>query len=316
MQCSYPHECIQGDPITGPAYWTHQGATPQTFGVPLYRQYLTADELLLSPPPKPRSLMLGQDSGQRSTLTLNHGHYYIDTSNNCQNQGGCIASDPASAHGVSVFQGGQTYYVYFIYGKPSTQLTFDIYLGPNDETGKWTVAPVRGTFDTDTYVFKPVTGATPWLQPPGYSKDTNLLTVTVDLSKSSIATEFANEFNAACQPESYCGIKVGKDGTKTCGCTIALGSTCKDDTAAAGVRKIPDCPAGGCYGFSFTMPSNWSPPAEPVDPPKAVGFSKILILTRGMCSFRKWTLVNSARIPSVSTPPTNATITIKSGAPF
>ena len=102
--------------------------------------------------------MLGQDSGQRSTLTLNHGHYYVDTSNNCDAQGMCLASNPASSHGVSVFQGGQTYYVYFIYGKASTQLTFDIYLGPNDETGKWKVVPVRGIFDTDTYVFKTVVG--------------------------------------------------------------------------------------------------------------------------------------------------------------
>ena len=286
LQCSYPHECIQGDPLTGPAYWTHQGATPQTFGVPLYRQYLTAAELMESPPPKPRALMLGQDSGQRSTLTLNHGHYYIDTSNNCSSQGGCIVSNPASENGVSVFQGGQTYYVYFIYGKPSTQLTFDIYLGPNDETGKWKVAGVRGTFDTDTYVFNPVKGATPWLPTPVYDKDTNLLTVTVDLSKSSIATEFANEFSDACQPKSYCGVKVGKDGTRTCGCTIALGSSCKDDTVCSWGPKDPDCPNAGCYGFAFTMPSDWVAPPNPVDPPAAGKFSDDTYFDKGNVQFK------------------------------
>ncbi len=270
-QCSYPYECIQGDPVTGPAYWTHQGATPQTFGVPLYREYLTNDELMESPLPKPRALMLGQDSGQRSTLTLNHGHYYIDTSNNCDAQGMCLPSNPASEHGVSVFQEGQTYYVYFIYGKASTQLTFDIYLGPNDETGKWKVVPVRGTFDTDNYMFNPIPGGEPWIAPE-YHKDKNVLTVTVDLSKSSIADEFKAEFSDACQPTTYCGIKVKKDGTKTCGCTIALGSSCKDDEVCSWGPKDPDCPEQGCYGFAFTMPSDWSPPAQPVDPPAGTKF--------------------------------------------
>ena len=54
-QCSYPHECIQGDPVTGLAYWTHQAATPQTFGVRLYRQYLTDGEDAKTPKPKPSS---------------------------------------------------------------------------------------------------------------------------------------------------------------------------------------------------------------------------------------------------------------------
>jgi hypothetical protein len=270
-QCSYPYECIQGDPVTGPAYWTHQGATPQTFGVPLYRQYLTKDELLLSPPPKPRALMLGQDSGQRSTLTLNHGYYYIDTSNNCTAQGMCLPSNPASEHGVSVFQGGQTYYVYFIYGKASTQLTFDIYLGPNDETNKWKVVPVRGIFDTDTYMFNPIPGGEPWISPQ-YFKDKNVLTVTVDLSKSMIASELNGAFSDACQPTTYCGVKVAKDKTKTCGCTTAPGGTCKDDEVCSWGPKDLDCPEAGCYGFAFTMPSDWSPPAQPVAPPDGTKF--------------------------------------------
>ena len=285
MQCSYPYECIQGDPVTGPAYWTHQGATPQTFGVPLYREYLTNDELMKAPLPKPRVLMLGQDSGQRSTLTLNHGHYYVDTSNNCDAQGMCLASNPASAHGVSVFQGGQTYYVYFIYGKASTQLTFDIYLGPNDETGKWKVVPVRGIFDTDTYMFNPIPGGEPWIDPE-YHKDQNALTVTVDLSKSNIATEFTNEFSDACQPKTYCGVKVAKDGTKTCGCTIALGSSCKDDEVCSWGPKDPDCPEAGCYGFAFTMPSDWTAPPQPVDPPAAGKFSDDTYFASGNVQFQ------------------------------
>jgi hypothetical protein len=284
MQCSYPYECIQGDPITGPAYWTHQGATPQTFGVPLYRQYLTDAEAAETPQPKPRIFMLGQDSGQRSTLTLNHGHYYVDTSNNCEAQGMCLATNPASSHGVSVFQGGQTYYVYFIYGKASTELTFDIYMGPNDETGKWRVTPVRGIFDTDTYVFKNVVGGpVKWLGTE-YDKDTNLLTVTVDLSKSTIAAEFANQFSDACQPTTYCAVSTGTDGTKACGCKA--NTNCEDAEVCSWGPKDPDCPDAGCYGFSFTMPSDWTAPPKPVDPPAAGKFSDNTYFASGNVQFQ------------------------------
>ena len=262
-----PNECVQG----GLAYWTHQGATPQTFGVPLYREYLTNAEWAQTPRPKPFIKMMGQDSGQRSTLTVNHGHFYVDTSNNCTAQGGCLPSNPGSSHGVSVFQGGQTYYVYFIYGRDTTQLTFDIYLGPNDETGKWSVEPVRGIFDTDDYDFKPVTGGAPWLETPVYNKDTNLLSVSVDLSKSSITDELKADYKDFCAPSTYCAVKTDKNGNTSCGC--AAGTSCTDDTACSWGPKDPDCPEEGCYGFSFTMPADWSAPPNPATPPDPTQFS-------------------------------------------
>jgi hypothetical protein len=263
-----PNECLEG----GQAYWTHQGATPDTFGVPLYRQYLTKDELGQVDTVRPRILMLGQGNGQRSTLTINHGHYYIDTSYDCANQGGCIAP-PVGQHGNSVFLGGHSYYVYFVYGRQSTRMTFDIYLGPKDETGNWKVSGVRGIFDTDTFKFDNFELAdAPWIEPPSYNEDNHTLTVGVDLSKSSIAHEFDSELKDSCAPSTYCEVKTDVIGRKTCGCKA--GSGCKDDVVCSWGPKDPDCPETGCYGFVFTMPDDFVAPAQPVLPPAAEPFTK------------------------------------------
>jgi hypothetical protein len=264
-KCLYPNECQQG----GLSYWTHQGATPETFGVPLYRELLTDAEDLQTPRPKPFIQMMGQDSGQRSSLTLNHGHFYIDTSNNCKAQGGCFPQQ-RNARGVSVFQGGQTYYVYFVYGRASTQLTFDIYIGAIQEGDSWTVNAVRGIFNDDTYKFSTEDSRPAWLGEPSYDSSTGLLTETVDLSKSGIAKETTDEFDDNCQPATYCQAKT-VDSKKICGCKPE--TSCTDSTACSWGPKDPDCPLDGCYGFAFTMPQHWSPPANPVPAPTPGKFS-------------------------------------------
>ncbi len=286
QMCTYQSECNGGVP-SNLAYWTHACSNPECFGVPIYRQLLTDAEDNSVPKPKPFVKMMGQGQGQRSTLALNHGHYYIDTSNNCAAQNKCLPSYPypPDGHGVSVFLGGQTYYVYFVYGRAATQLTFDIYLGPNDETGKWQVAPVRGIFNDDNFMFNPPMGGAPWLGTPNYDKDKGLLTVTVDLSKSSIATELKNELSSSCQPTTYCAVTTGTDGTKSCGCQA--GTNCKDAEVCSWGPKDPDCPEEGCYGFSFTMPSDWTAPAQPVAPPAAGKFSDNAYFDKGNVQFQK-----------------------------
>jgi hypothetical protein len=213
--------------------------------------------------------MMGQDSGQRSSLTLNHGHFYIDTSNNCKAQGGCFPQQ-RNARGVSVFQGGQTYYVYFVYGRASTQLTFDIYIGAIQEGDSWTVNAVRGIFNDDTYKFSTEDSRPAWLGEPSYDSSTGLLTETVDLSKSGIAKETTDEFDDNCQPATYCQAKT-VDSKKICGCKPE--TSCTDSTACSWGPKDPDCPLDGCYGFAFTMPQHWSPPANPVPAPTPGKFS-------------------------------------------
>src|SRR5262249_40492818 len=65
-------------------YWGLDCTTQACRGVPLFREYLTTDEVTNNTRPQIR--MMGQATGQRSTLSLNHGHYYLDTSQSCTSQ--------------------------------------------------------------------------------------------------------------------------------------------------------------------------------------------------------------------------------------
>src|SRR5262249_8526359 len=61
------------------ADWTKACSNPACYGVPLYRLALTPDEFAENPKPRPVVRMQGQSVFQRSTLTVNNGQYFIDT---------------------------------------------------------------------------------------------------------------------------------------------------------------------------------------------------------------------------------------------
>jgi hypothetical protein len=282
-----PNECVQPD---GTIRWSQPCGNEFCFGVPLYRQLLTDTEWTENPKPEPFVKMMGQGTGQRSTLTLNHGHYYVDTTNNCAHQtpplwnGSCPLQDnyQTRKYNVSVFLPNTTYYLYFLYAKASTQLTYDIYVGTNASEAP-TVTGVRGIFPDANYVFNDVASA-PWLA-DSYNKDTGLLTVTVDLSKSAIAQEMSTNFPDFCQPQSYCAIKPSRiGGVPVCGCKS--GTDCKDDSVCSWGPKDIDCPEEGCYGFSFTMPSSFQVPFEPLPPPAATQFSSETYFATGNVQFK------------------------------
>jgi G8 domain len=111
-------EC-RADP-TAPTLWAHDCGNSACRGIPLYREYLTDSE---SPTSRPQIRMMGQDTSQRSTLSLNHGAYYIDTTQDCTAQGGCPKCTKFKPNGEcesyenrfrpTIFQADHTYYVYF-----------------------------------------------------------------------------------------------------------------------------------------------------------------------------------------------------------
>ena len=77
--CAWGDECSAG---SGPT---------ACYGVPLYRQFLTDDEYMAyekNPAMFERTAirMMGQGQGQRSTLTVNHGHSYINDQVTLQTQ--------------------------------------------------------------------------------------------------------------------------------------------------------------------------------------------------------------------------------------
>jgi hypothetical protein len=229
-------------------------------GVPLYREYLTTTEQTNNTRPQMR--MMGQGNGQRSTLSLNHGAYYIDTTQDCLSQAGCpmcveTEGNLCKTYGPissvpSVFRGGHTYYVYFIYASATTQQKYDIYVGPNTSLGE--LKPTAIQLDPNDY--KVYTPSDSTFIDADYTSP--ILTVKVDLTKQTDA--FTKSSPLFCRPQSYCSVENG-----VCGCKED--SDCQQDSDCAWGPRDIDCPVDPknvngqrCFGFSFTLPANFAPP--------------------------------------------------------
>ncbi len=270
------NECV----TNGLAYWSQDCGGPFCFGPMLYRQYLTAAENVMVPQPHPFIHMMGQGQGQRSTLTVNHGRYYLDTTPNCAAQGGCVGAYPNPSHSVSVFQASQTYHVFFLYGRSTTKQVYDVYLGKN-ATSDWKVTAERATLNDNNFKFCtskdadcPVADNPAWLTvDSSFLAAQGFVRVTLDLTKSRISEEFtsAEAFKSVCQPKTYCEVKV-LGATQTCGCKA--GTNCKDEEVCSWGTKDPDCPDNGCYAFSFVMPSNFVASNTPLPAPAPGLFTK------------------------------------------
>ena len=173
-----PQQCL--DPTDKRMKWGLNCGNSNCRGVPLYREYLTKAENNAGTRPAIRLMGLG--TGQRSTLALNYGAYYIDTTQNCESQAGamgcplcvkfdktdptkCAEFDGSNPYNPSIFLGGQTYYVYFVYATDRMKQTYDIYVGPNFNLGEVHVQsilvnPNNYTINTPTSSF-----ATPSINP-------------------------------------------------------------------------------------------------------------------------------------------------------
>ena len=235
-------DCAIGGSDCG-GLWGSSCGTPDCYGVPLYRQYLTDAEWSADPRPHPSIRMLGQGTGQRSTLTVNHGRYYVDT------QVTEAAQRTQGSTNLNVYQQGHTYYTYFIFAKPSTQLTFQLYVGKRLQANSILerVHPFRVQIETAKYQFIPAMG--PDFLNTSYDSTSGLLTVAVDLA--AYKSEFENDKEAFCQPRSYC-LPQNSAGIVHCGC--APGTDCKDDAVCSWAVKDIDCPLLGCFGFGVTLP--------------------------------------------------------------
>ena len=271
-------------------FWSQGCTTPACYGAPLYRQYLTGtgtnsndatreakrwfDNCKLdrtTPQCRwPFVRMGGQADYQRSTLTANHGVYYLDTSIslNTQKTENFTTASPRS---FSVFQGGQTYYMYFLYVKPATRLTFQIYVGPgfNLDTG---LAAVRSALEV--MPMSAITPFSPW--PAAWEKHYNdavacagfgdlncgILQVTVDFKDIGDITPLPK--NGLCKPDTFCTAS-----GDSCGCALKADDPlliadpsflghCQQVCSSWAV-KVLDFPPGGVYGFSFTLPARFVP---------------------------------------------------------
>jgi hypothetical protein len=272
-----PNQCV----VDGKAYWGDDCGSAACFGPQLYRQYLTSAEWNQQVTKRSPSIhMMGQGNGQRSTLSINHGHYYLDTTPNCKFQTGGADCPPAGGKtpSVSVFLPGHSYHMYLVYGRQDTTQTYDIYIGKTP-TSDWSVTPERSIFNDNNFQFRDA-GASNWLTiDDTHIADLGVVRVTVDLTKSSLAADFTKEFSQFCKPTTYCEVK----GPGECGC--AKGTNCKDDAVCSWGPADPDCPETGCYGFAIKMPGNFQTLDKPLFPPPPQLFTSDPYFANGKVTF-------------------------------
>ncbi len=240
-------------------------------GVPLYREFLTDGEDKAGTRPQIR--MMGQAIGQRSTLSLNEADYYIDTTQNCPSQGGCpkcielnddgktCKTYDGTSNNPSIFLGGHTYYVYFVYATPHTKQSYDIYVGKGSSLSELNVTGIQ--VDPNSYTIKsPPNGS---FVTATYPDGSSVLKVSMDLTGQQSA--FTASKPKFCKPTNYCSAQ--SDGS--CGCKSGSGCV-KDSDCSWGPSDI-DCPIDPqnpngmlCFGFSFKMPANFVAPDKPLVP--------------------------------------------------
>ena len=252
--CAWGDECSAG---SGPT---------ACYGVPLYRQYLTDQEYTQysSGDPnfhRPAVRMMGQGTGQRSTLTVNHGHYYIDDQVTLQTQMQSGATE------WNIYMPNETYYTYFVYAKSGLNQTYQMFVGYglNKAQVIASVKPYRVILNSQDYMFNaPQEGSPSFLNVEYDDKPlptgTGLVKITVNLDAYS--DEFTNDTPKFCQPATYCEPSGNQ-------CVCAPNTECTDPSVCAWAIKDIDCPLNGCFAFGITMPGTFMTGiAKPAPPGK------------------------------------------------
>ena len=273
--------------------WSSDCTNQACYGVPLYRQFLAGTDTKVADTSTrewkrwytancgganistpqcrwPFMRMSGQNIYSRNTLTVNNGTYFLDTAVPLAMQNGDTTNktagepfsditpcqikdqDNCSPRSNNVFKPGETYYIFFLYVKPSTAQTYKIYVGPG--FNKDTVKGVRMDISTAPVKPKGSPVSNPaWLDTPTVDAN-NVLSVRVHFDTVSGLTPSADNL---CEPKTFCKNESGK-------CVAALGpndplrvnpgmETEAGIICGTAAVKDLDCPADGCYGFSFTL---------------------------------------------------------------
>jgi hypothetical protein len=275
-------QCINPQDPLVTIRWGLPCSNPTCRGVPLFREYLTDQE---DPAFRPQIRMGGQSTGQRSTLSLNHGAYYIDTTQSCasqvntgscptcnqrDNKGNCIGWN--SAYSPSIFLKGHTYYVFLVYATDKTKQKYDMFVGTHHTTvNDFKVTPIF--MDPNGWQVR-TPGDGSFIKPPGYDSSSGILTVNMDLT----AQGSLFDRKPFCTPKSYCSV----DGNGNCGCNPSNPDCNQTANDCRWATNDIDCPAVpgnanlmNCFGFSFTLPTDF-PEQTPRKPPDSlfVNFSQ------------------------------------------
>lgn len=241
--------------------WSIACSDPTCYGVPIYNEFHNTGATGFA-----SVRMAGQSVAQRSTLTVNHGSYYIDTTVPLATQ-----QQPGIA-GYSVFQAGQTYYTFLLFAKPTTQQTYQLYVGPgfNPDSDVWmTQAKVGSVPFTFQQGIWPVT----WTKV--YNPSTGVLTVTMDMSFSDFKAQYNAVAQQHCQPRSFCS---WNPSTNSCGSSLSATDPLAGDSQSICSRwpvKDVDCPSNGCFGFAVRLSAGFTTGVKPNLPPTARCFPQI-----------------------------------------
>jgi hypothetical protein len=264
--------CATGD-------WTKACTNPACYGVPLYRLLLTPEEFNQNPRPRPVVKLQGQSLYQRSTLTVNNGKYFIDTTvdkatQEAANQYSVNRGDRPNS--LNVFHAGDTYYVFPLWAKASTRQTYIIFVGKGDAQYQANIAKnvqaVQVNVGEAPLKDKPVDWQSTKWPTPSYNPDNGLLSVTIDMGFPDFATNNAAAREDQCQPQSFCAWDGGKS---ECSCKAGENfDLCKStgtndvDVCTWASREV-QCPAGGCYGFAVRLSDKFTTSAQDVYPQDA-----------------------------------------------
>lgn len=224
------------------------------------------------------AFMMGAQNGQAPYLTASDGVYYIDTDSAGQSTL-CIANTNMNpAYDPAPFTAGQPYVLYQLFAKDEAQTTYQLYTGTTQAVGTWVwVQP---------HLSSP--SAPPNNLVVDAIEDPNLLAAlnanvtahadgVLELVFDSrlIAEQFsfvARADDEKCVPRDACA--VAADGAQCEGASGAIdpdlattvGAICETwATRVAGTTpssaglSLSDCPASGCLGYAFTLPSTWTP---------------------------------------------------------
>jgi hypothetical protein len=238
-------------------------SSPPNFGclgVPLYRQLLKAGES--KNPETQRKRMMGQNNFQRSALTGNHGWYYLDTT---------VSKDAQTAHqfqSPTAFSGGGAYDLFFLYTKPSTVQTYQMFIGTGFDTSIATTN-VKYGYEGLTLPFQFTQASTSdgksgaWSS--SYDPGKGILTLKTNMTKlpgiyslSAFLPGSKTDTLGAkyCQPATMCSWSGSRC---VCNASGPYASVCSQTNPAKqtvcdwSVRDL-DCPAPGCPAFQITFP--------------------------------------------------------------
>jgi hypothetical protein len=249
--------------------WNRACTNESCYGVPLFRQDLMPNGDR-DPNDKnktlPRSIrMMGQETGQRSTLTVNHGTYYLDTAVSKATQLQCTTAPCV----INEFKKNETYYLFLIFAKDSTEQKYQFYVGTDTDFDPASIRMVQANIGPNPVKFSNDLGLLPAGRAKWLDKEKGFVEVTVKLADlPNLDKKIETARKNKCQPATFC---TWNSTSKTCNdCEYDKTGKCKD----SGVSNIChwasadlDCPDGGCFGIAFTLPDKFSTEPAPATRP-------------------------------------------------